>query len=343
VPRRFLKRRLLATGGVVLAVLIGAATLYAAGFARPGSTPPRIQTSSSGAMSVSNSNPGAAIFDLANFSPGTSGQGEVTIGNNGTDPGTLTLTPLEPADAPGVYGGALSSRIDLRIAELSAGGEEQIYSGGLDTMPGLRLGTLAAGESRTYRFSATMRDGGAPASPYADDNLYQQATTSLGYEWTLTEAEVGAESPEIPSPPQVPTTELPGGPPPGVPPDSHRLVGDARSNSLAGTSGVDLIYGRGGADVIHGRGADDYLLGGAGADRVYGGPGNDRLRGGTGADSIAGGSGADVLFARDGVPDLVSCGSGADTAYVDVHDRVTGCEAIHLRYGRLFAAQPSGG
>jgi Ca2+-binding RTX toxin-like protein len=52
------------------------------------------------------------------------------------------------------------------------------------------------------------------------------------------------------------------------------------------------------------------LNGGAGTDRLYGGPGND------------------VLRARDGQRDVVDCGPGRDTAYVDRLDRVSGCETV---------------
>ncbi len=56
-----------------------------------------------------------------------------------------------------------------------------------------------------------------------------------------------------------------------------QLLGNARSNRLAGGSGDDLIEGRGG---------DDRLFGGAGNDRLAGGDGNDRMVGGAGADEF---------------------------------------------------------
>lgn len=343
--QRPLSRRLLATAGVLLAVLAGAAALYASAAVRQGPAGPGVQTFASGAMSVSNSKEGAAVFDISGIGPGMSGEGEVTIGNTGSAPGTLALASFDRSDAPGLYGGGLSGRLELRVADVTGGADAEIFVGGLVSMPELQMGTLAAGESRTYRFSVSMRDGGAPSSPYVDDNLYQRARTSLSYDWALTEAEAGGgpEPPEdvptapLPTAPEPPASApAPSGPDLPAPPDSRSLVGDAHPNSLVGTPGDDLIYGLGGADRIFGRGGDDYIFGGAGSDWLHGGSGNDRLRGGVGADQIDGGPGADILFARDGEADVLNCGSGTDTAYVDKHDRTRNCEAIHSQYGRLF-------
>jgi Ca2+-binding RTX toxin-like protein len=77
-------------------------------------------------------------------------------------------------------------------------------------------------------------------------------------------------------------------------------------------------------------GGNDTLNGGAGNDRLAGGAGNDSLLPGAGADTIFGGPGTDVIRARDGVKDVIDCGSGRDTVYVDRHDRVaTNCERVH--------------
>ncbi|HEY2056645.1 MAG TPA: calcium-binding protein [Solirubrobacterales bacterium] len=345
--------------GILLVLLAGAATLYAAGAAERGSPDgPRLADAAGGAMSISDSKGDGAIFDLADIGPGTGGQGEVTIGNTGSSPGALTLAAVERSDSPGLYGGSLSQMLDLRIVELGGGSEAEVYAGGLDAMPELALGTLAAGESRSYRFTVTMRDDGGPESPYVGDNLYQRAATRLRYEWTLTEAEAESEGggPEpgepVPTPlspppsPSVASSTPPPevvSPPPESAPAGEILRGGAKAERLVGTSQDDLIYGLGGDDVIFGRGGDDRLFGGAGADRIsggpgadqiYGGAGNDRLSGGTGRDHIYGGSGDDVIFARDGSADVVDCGPGDDTAYVDAHDRTRGCELVHRSSGR---------
>jgi hypothetical protein len=331
VPRRLLGQRLLATAGVLLAVLVGAGTLYAAVAVEPGPASPRTQVFASGAMSVSSSKDGSAIFDPSRIGPGGSAGGEVTIANSGAAPGTLTLSSLDLSDASGLYGGTLSGRLDLRIADVTASLQTEVYAGELASMPELQLGTLGPNESRTFRFAVEMRDGGAPSSPYVDDNLYQRASTSIGYLWTLTETEAGSQPPHPPAPNPVAPPAVPPeavSPPPDAGSEPLRLLGDSHPNSLVGTNKDDLIYGFGGPDVIFARAGDDKVRGGAGTDRIHGGRGDDRLWGGSGRDYIYGGSGADLVFARDGVRDFVHCGSDSDSAYVDRYDRTRNCEAI---------------
>jgi Ca2+-binding RTX toxin-like protein len=207
-------------------------------------------------------------------------------------------------------------------------------------MPTLQLGALAAGQSRTYRFAVAMLDGGAPSSPYVDDNVYQRATASLGYEWTLTEIEAGApESGEPPGShepwiPQLAPGPVAPNPSPGG--DGKSRSGTPHADSLFGTAKADVIHGLAGPDSIFGKRGPDYLLGDSGGDRVHGGAGADRLRGGIGSDRIYGEAGSDVIYARDGEADVVDCGDGQDLAYVDEHDLARGCEIVKREYGRLF-------
>jgi hypothetical protein len=46
------------------------------------------------------------------------------------------------------------------------------------------------------------------------------------------------------------------------------------------------------------------------------------------ADRLSGGAGNDRVTAVDGKRDAVDCGPGRDTAVVDSHDRVRGCEHV---------------
>lgn len=342
MSRRPLHQRLIATAAVLVAILFGAAKLYAAVIADRSSSAPGMQTFGSGSMSVSNSSEGTAIFSLSNMAPGRGNQGEVTIGNTGTGPGALTLSSFDLSDTPGIYGGTLSKRLDLQIFNVTSSAAIPVYAGKLGSMPEQQLGALAAGDSRSYRFAVSMSDGGAPSSPYVDDNLYQRATASLGYDWTLTET-TAADGPVPPDPdPDSPGGD--GGSPPPVPvppvareqPCSERLVGGAQADRLTGTAADDLIYGFGGTDAILGMAGDDCAFGGSGGDRIYGGPGSDRLRGGLERDLIDGGSGPDVVFARDGESDSIDCGRGQDTVFVDEHDSARGCEIAHRLYLDVF-------
>ena len=57
---------------------------------------------------------------------------------------------------------------------------------------------------------------------------------------------------------------------------------------------------------------------------VLGYAGPDRIRGGDDYDQQYGGRGNDIIYSEGGFSDLVNCGGGTDTAYVDSKDRVVG-------------------
>jgi uncharacterized delta-60 repeat protein len=106
---------------------------------------------------------------------------------------------------------------------------------------------------------------------------------------------------------------------------------------LRGTASADAIFGKGGADRIAGLGGGDCLSGGAGGDVLSGGAGDDILNGEAGADVIRagggrnvirGGAAADRINARNGLRDVVNCGTGRDRATVDAADRVRACEVV---------------
>ena len=80
--------------------------------------------------------------------------------------------------------------------------------------------------------------------------------------------------------------------------------------------------------TVYGVSDNDVLVGGGAGDWVFGGDGDDTLDGRGGADWLSGDAGNDVLEARDDGYDLVVCGSGVDTAYVDAADSTSGCETV---------------
>ncbi len=59
---------------------------------------------------------------------------------------------------------------------------------------------------------------------------------------------------------------------------------------------------------------------------VLGLRGADRIRGGNGKDKLYGGRGNDVIFSEGSFREVVKCGRGIETAYVDSRDQVTLCE-----------------
>jgi hypothetical protein len=106
----------------------------------------------------------------------------------------------------------------------------------------------------------------------------------------------------------------------------HQFIALPRTVSLT----VDA--GAGDFDEILGHVGRDLLDGGEGADELRGYGGRDRIVGGAGADGLFGAGQADVIEAVDGEPDLVVCGRGRDTAFVDpVDDVKPDCENVRKR------------
>lgn len=136
----------------------------------------------------------------------------------------------------------------------------------------------------------------------------------------------------------------------------RKFEGNARNNTINGTTLRDKIEGYGGADVLSGLDGADKIDGGAGADRLFGGNGNDHLEGGFGADLLFGGGGADKLESGQG-NDVMSGGAGRDSFvyyrgddndivsdFVDNIDRIdlTAFNFSNARAAKSFASNVSG-
>ena len=81
----------------------------------------------------------------------------------------------------------------------------------------------------------------------------------------------------------------------------------------------------------------DHISALGGDDVVQGLKGRDKIRGGDDKDKQYGGRGSDVIFSEGGFRDLVNCGKGTDTAYVDLKDRMVGCEKRRYEGGQREA------
>jgi arylsulfatase A-like enzyme len=120
-------------------------------------------------------------------------------------------------------------------------------------------------------------------------------------------------------------------PPPKLTPrDPCLILGNERANRLLGTNYYDYMCAGAGADRIEARSGNDVIAAGHGNDLVYGGGGNDVISGGPALDRLYGGIGRDVLRAVDGRRDVVGCGEGVDTAYIDRVDSTSACEQIRI-------------
>jgi spore coat-associated protein N len=240
VPRQLLGR-LIATAALIGA-LVAAASVFATVTQRGGPARLRTQAFETGALSQSNSDDGSAIFTASNLGPGHSTEGTLTIANSGTVPGALALSMSNLTDSPGTNGGALSTVLDLQITDVSSGAGSDIYAGNLAGMPEQQLATLLPGDSRTYRFTATLPDHGTASTDWTDDNLYQRATTTVDYDWTFTQAGDAAPMP------------VPGPLPEVVQPSQVFTFGKPKFNKRTGTATVTVDVPGSGALVLRGKG-----------------------------------------------------------------------------------------
>jgi hypothetical protein len=183
----------LAIAAVALALLVASGSRAAE---------PRIRLAAAdGALALSNSQEGAAIFQAEAMRPGEEVAGEVALSNTGTVSGGLSLAPSGITDvAAGIGGGLLSSRLELRVLDVTdAARPVTRYAGPLAAMRSVYVGAMAPGQQRRFRFVATLPRGGS------GDNAFQGARLSVGFGWTARAVTVVIATPEptpIPPSPQ---------------------------------------------------------------------------------------------------------------------------------------------
>jgi hypothetical protein len=113
-------------------------------------------------------------------------------------------------------------------------------------------------------------------------------------------------------------------------PAQDSIDGDDGDDRISAGDGGDGVDGGFGADVIDGGNGSDSLDGEAGPDTIRGGPGNDWIHGGPERNRIDAGPGSDTISSVNGIAETVRCGSGRDLIWADRHDRLVGCEHVHL-------------
>jgi hypothetical protein len=161
---------------VVVLVLLGTVA-YAA--VKPSNDDAFRQLARSGRVRIKNSLGGDALVGMQGMMPGDSTTGTVRIGNASKVRARFYLGLSKLVETPGSGGGRLSYRLVLTVKRLSTRHRPiLVYSGPLRQMPMLKLGKFRPKESRTYRFSVFFPEGGP-----ALDDPYQQASTSLEFDW----------------------------------------------------------------------------------------------------------------------------------------------------------------
>jgi hypothetical protein len=176
---------------MTLAAIVAISGLAAAASSSVPAEPHAVISLVSGELHVTNSRDGQAIFQAQGLAPGRSVTGTVQLSNAGTLAGDLGFQQLEVQDQPGVNGGRLSDAVHLDVQDVTGGNSIPVFSGQLGALQSRGLGNIAPGEARTYRFTASLPDGGAPPGPTSGDNAYAGSSLTARYSWTATAPDPG--------------------------------------------------------------------------------------------------------------------------------------------------------
>jgi hypothetical protein len=171
---------------LALAAVCAAAVAFAGSGSAEPAQPAAVLTQATGDLHVTNSQDGHAIFRATGLAPGGSVTGTVHLQNTGTLPGDLGLAQLDVQDQPGAGGGRLSDVVSLDISDVTAGSSVPVFTGRLAGLGSRALGAIGPGAARTFRFTATLPDGGLPPSAGGGDNAYAGSGLTVRYAWTAT-------------------------------------------------------------------------------------------------------------------------------------------------------------
>lgn len=288
------------------------------------------------------------------------------LAGNDTD-----LTPAPTGDIVGnAYDRNQAGATLTTLFAINRSGSQLARQGGVDGVPSPNAGVITnigalgftIGGAADAGFDITLAGTAFAALTNAADNLTRLYIVNLATGTANAISLIGGGMNEVrslaivPPPPPPPPPPIPDADSDGVPdatdicptragpassqgcptfqrgtPGRDRLIGTPLADRLLGLANHDLLIGYAAADNLEGGGGNDRLLGGRGNDRLTGGLGNDNLDGGVGRDVYAAGPGADVIRSRDGLREVISCGTGVDTVIADRLDAAIGCERILRR------------
>jgi spore coat-associated protein N len=179
------------TRWMTLAALVAVTGCAVAASSRVHAEPAAVISQASGTFQITNSRNGQAIFQAQGLSPGRSVSGTVQLSNTGTIAGDLGLEQLDVVDQPGMNGGLLSTAVQLDVQDITGGNLIPVFAGKLASLQTRTLGSIAPGAAHTYRFTASLPDGGTPPSPTGGDNAYAGSALSVRYSWKATAPDPG--------------------------------------------------------------------------------------------------------------------------------------------------------
>ena len=176
---------------MTLAAMVAVSACAVAASSGAGPRPTAVISQASGTFSITNSRDGQAIFQAQGLAPGRSVTGTVQLSNAGTLGGDLGLQQLDVVDQAGANGGLLSKAVQLDIKDITDGSLIPVFAGPLAALQTTALGNLSPGSARTYRFTASLPNGGPPPTPTSGDNAYAGSAMSVRYSWHATAPDEG--------------------------------------------------------------------------------------------------------------------------------------------------------
>jgi spore coat-associated protein N len=194
-------RRRMAMRLAASAVLLGACALLVIGAVGPTRFKGGLKlTDSNGSIVHSNSRDGQFIFQASNMVPGGSTTGTVTLTNQDALDGDFVLTESNLVDTIlGAGGASLAHQLSLKVEDITNPASSVVVypvanpNGPTDDkladVGTLHVATIPPGQSSTFRFTATLPNGGVPpvpSSPASGDNAYQGTAMSVEFDWTST-------------------------------------------------------------------------------------------------------------------------------------------------------------
>jgi len=200
--RSTFRRRLMGRLVASAAIIAGCAAIVV-GAARPAHHLGGLTLAdSNGAIVHSNSNANGFIFQADHAVPGGSTSGTVTLTNQDAIDGDFVLTESNLMDtAVGPGGGSLAHQLSLKIEDVTNPSSPIVLypvqnpdpnaptDDKLSDIGTLHVATIPAGQSRTFRFTAALPDGGLPSAPSlatSGDNAFEGGAMSVEFDWAST-------------------------------------------------------------------------------------------------------------------------------------------------------------
>lgn len=140
-----------------------------------------LQAQGAGGLELDGGQGRPAGLVLSNAKPGDARSTSLRIHNRSDEPMALSVRVVSVSDVPGPFGGLLSERLVVGLAD----GSRDVLRGRPRALGAVReLGTLPRRSTRSLQLSLAFPDGGTPPSPTTGDNLLQGSSVRMALQLT---------------------------------------------------------------------------------------------------------------------------------------------------------------